>query len=770
MAKKKMTDDELSAICQAKLATALGWLGGVLSKDRMAAQSYYRGDLFGNEQDGRSKVVSRDVAEAIDGAMPSLVKLFASTDQAVICRPTKPEDEEAAAQATDYLNWVWQTLPNWFDLLQTWLKSGLMNKIGVVKTWWDESEEVTTEEYEGLTQFQYMTLLSEEGVEEVECTTRAPEMAEIDPNQPPAPMQGQMPAPMPAPPPPVPPGALPPTNANFPGVPPAPPMPPPMMMPGLLAPQVNSEMLYDCTIKRTKKNGRVCVDALPPEEFLTDRRAVSLETATFAAHRCQRTITDLIEQGFDRKLVEGIPEADDMAFNTELINRWKSESEDPRSDTDNLDPSMRSVWVAEIYLKIDYDGDGVAEWRKVIMAGGGGYKILENEECDGHPFQAWTPFKSPHKLWGESMADKTMDLQLIKSTVWRQVMDGMYFNNAPQLVVQEGQTNLEDVLTRRPGGVIRVKVQGAVLPLPVQDTSASGFQMISYLDSVRETRTGIRRFSAGLNADELNPYASTATGINKVEDASQDALMLIARNFSEMGLKQLFKRMLELTCKYQDKARTIRLRGKWVNIDPSEWSTEMDMAVTVGLGTGDKSEQSVQLLRLLTQIDAPIVQMQQGLSGPILTGANLYNKLIKLTESLGFGAADNFYTDPATAPPQPPKEPDPKIQIEQMKAQAKVAETQAKVAADKEIQITRAQTDAAIEQVRAQAAQQNDEREAQLKSWLAEQDAARTEQKHQFDMLMKQVAMIHDLQKHQQSIELSTRKAERHEGKASERS
>jgi hypothetical protein len=695
----KMSDTELKNIVEAKMNNALGWLGGALSKSRINAVSYYRGDFFGNEQEGRSKVVSRDVAEAIDSMMPSLIKLFASTDQLVIFNPRRPEDEEAANQATDYINWLFQTLPNSFDLLQTWLKSGLLSQIGVVKAWWDDSDEFTTEEYEGLTLFQLKTLLSDDDIELVKVSPDPPDGDMIDPNQAPA-----APAPM-QPPPQANPGALPQTQANFPQLPL---QGSPVSFPAVgsasgqgtaAAPEADNGQYYDCTIRRTNKRGTICVEALPPEEFLTERRAVTLDRdkCFFAAHRSRRTVTDLIEMGYPRDKVLSLPGSDDLDFNQEVINRFRPEDEEPRRDADALEPAMRGVWVGESYLKVDYNGDDVAEWRKVTIAGGGGYELLDNEDADGHPFVAWTPYKSPHKLYGESVADKTMDIQLIKSTVWRQILDGMYFNNAPQLVVQEGQANMEDVLTRRPGGVIRVKTQGAVTPLPVQDSSASGFQMISMLDSIRETRTGVRRFTAGVNADALNPYASTATGANLVEDASQDAIMLIARNFAEMGLKPLFKRMLELVCRYQDKAQTIRLRGKWVNIDPSAWNTQMDMTVTVGLGTGNKDRQVEQIGQMLTQIDQPIAQLQGGLSGPLLTAENVYKKLLKYTNAMGYKEADGFYTDPATAPPQQLK-PDP----EMVKSQAKIQEIKAQGEVDKQVETIKAQANDHSSQVDAQ--------------------------------------------------------------------
>ena len=732
----KMTDDTLTAICEAKLNNALGWVGGLLSKERTLALSYYRGDLFGNEQDGRSRVISRDVAEAIDGAMPSLIKVFSAVDTIVACKPTRKDSEESAKQATDYLNHTFMTQPNGFDLLQTWLKDGLMSKLGIVKSWWDESEEVTTEEYTGLTKFQYLTLLSDADVEPISFEPHESPPPEIDPGAIEAP-------PMPSQPPPTAgPGALPQTQANMNAPPqgavagpgPIPPAPAPQPQRPTVTPAAGEVMddgvLYDCKIKRTNKKGRLCIQNIPPEEFLTDRRAVSADMITFAAHRSIRTVSDIIEMGVPKNVAEGLPGGTELDYNTEVLNRFKSEDESPsREDSDALDPAMRHVWVAECYLKVDFDGDGVAEWRKVTLAGSGGWEILFNDVAEGHPFSMWTPFKQPHKLFGESMADKTMDIQLIKSTVWRGVMDNMYFNIAPQLGVVEGQANMEDVLTRRPGGIFRMKNKDAVFPIATNDTSQSGMAMLGYLDAVRQNRTGMKRWSPGLEGDELNPLATTATGVRSVEDATADTLELIARNFGEQGVKPLFKRMLELICKHQDKQETVRLRGQWVNIDPSTWDHEMDMEVMVGLGTGDKTKQVAQLMAMLTQVDTQLAAAQGGMTGPILTAQNVYNKVTRLSEAMGFKTSDGFYTDPATVPPQPPQ-PNPKmvevegkLKLQQEKFQQDTAQKREGAALDAQLQQQQAAREAAQEREQAQADMAVQQQKSALEAQLAHQDA-----------------------------------------------
>lgn len=741
----QMQDTTLTAICEQKLNSALGWLGGRLSKDRQSAEQYYRGDLFGNELEGRSKVVSRDVAEAIDGALPGILKPFVSSDTVVNCQARRPEDEDAAKQATDYLNWVFQSQPNAFELIQTWVKGGLKYKLSVVKSWWDEQQEVLTEEYEGLTKFQYLTLLSDPNVAEVSCTSRPADQPAIDPDSVAEDAEQQQA--------PANPGALPPTPANTPGGAPQPPGAPggsSITSPSAGGAMLDDGLVYDCTIRRTNKTGRIAIAAVPPEEFLTDRRAVSLKDTSFCAHRTRKTVSDLIEMGYPRSKVKDLGGSDEIEFNQEVITRFAAEDEEPRRDNSDLDESMRPVWYSECYLKVDYDGDGVAEWRKVCLAGGGGMTILDNEPCDGHPFSAWCPYPQPHKLYGESMADKTMDLQLIKSTVWRQTLDGMYFNNAPQLVVLEGQANLEDVLTRRPGGVIRVKSPGAVSPLMSQDVSGAGFQMISYLDGVKETRTGIRRFSGSGATDALNPYASTATGAALVEDGSQDQIMLLARNFAEQGLVPLFERMLGLTCKHVDKSQMVRLRGEWVEIDPSSWTTKMDMNVAVGLGTGNRTQQLNQLMALMTGVDVQIVQAQGGLSGPMLTWENVYRKVNKAVEAAGFKSSDKFYTDPASAPPAAPQQqqPDPAAAV----AQAQIAVAQTKGQADMAREDKKAANDAQLAQQDMQFKQDLARQKAQHAAILADQ-----KQRHQLEMQRARAAADIEIAKHAEAAKAAGR-------------
>lgn len=692
---EQMDDGTLKGILNAKLTNSLGYYGGKLSKARVTAMQYYMGEPFGNEMEGRSQVVSRDVAEAIDAMMPSIMKIFTSGNEVVRFDPTKEGDEAKAQQATDYVNWIWNQQNQGFLNTFSWFKDALLNRVGAIKIWWDEQEDIAKETYEGLTDQEFAVLMQDTDDQKLDIISHdeypdpmaAMASAAGGPSAPPAGMPGQSP--------PSPPGAIS-GPMQAPGLPqgapsgamgaPGPQGPSPagpaggapgMPVPGQAPPM---PMLHDVVLRRTNKNGRTKVQPVPGEEFLMDRRAISLEETPFVCHRTKKTASDLIEMGFDPDIVNTLGEGDSSDFNLERLERFRQEDELPYRTGNNYDPAMKDIWINDCFIKVDYDGDGIAELRHIIFAGESGNfapgatVILSNEETDDHAFAAATPIPMPHKFYGMSTADQVMDLQLIKSVLWRSTLDHTYNAIMPQLGVVDSMVNLDDLLTRKPGGIVRMKQQGAIEPIPAGEMGVDPMQAIGYIDQVREQRTGVQRFVAGPNQDVLNAYSETATGANMVENSSQERIELVARCFAEIGVKPAFKKILKLVCQHQKKAQTIRLNGKWVTIDPREWANDFDLTVSVGLGTGNRDMQ-LKGMSMLMNFDNQIIALQKGVSGPLLTAENVYAKLEKICEYLGLKTAGPYYTNPADHPPPPqPQAPkpqdDPKVLAAQIEAQA----------------------------------------------------------------------------------------------------
>jgi hypothetical protein len=371
---------------------------------------------------------------------------------------------------------------------------------------------------------------------------------------------------------------------------------------------------------------------------------------------------------------------DMTAFSSERLERYKFDKSaqywEGWGDAEfGEEEGLRTYWLYESFLRTDYDGDGITELRKICSVGN---KILANEEIDKIPFVSITPVKIPHKFFGLSVADLVMDLQLMKSTLMRNLMDNMYNQNFGRYAVLEGQANLDDLLTQRPGGVVRVKSPNAVTPLATPSLEPYSFQMLEYLDGVRESRAGVSRMSQGMNDNALTSH-TTATAVNAVMTAAQSRVELIARNFAETGVKDLMICIYELLHKNQDKKRVIQLRNEWVPVRPDVWRDQSDCTVSVALGNGNKDQQMMHLSQMLQFAGEAL---KGGL--PIVSVQNMYNLGASLVKAMGFQNVNDYLTDPSQMPPQQEEGPSPEEQAKLLEAQVKQEELKIKAA---EVQI-----------------------------------------------------------------------------------
>ena len=632
MATDKITEEELVTRIRGEITNSLGYMGDTISQQREQAMQYYYGLPFGNEVDGRSQFVDTTVADTIEWIKPSLMRVFASGDEMVKFNPVGPEDVAMAAQATDYVNYVFtRDNPGW-EILYSWFTDALLSKNGIVKVWWDEYEEEEREEYTALDEMELSYLITDDAIEVIEHTQY----------------------------------------------------------------EVDLEPKHDIVIKRKKMGGRIRVENVPPSEFFIARESKDIQDSRFVCHRVLKTLSELREMFPDEDLSPdelGGGDDDMMAFSAERLERfmydksakyWEGWGDEGTGDEEGL----RTYWLHESYIKTDWDGDGITELRKVCTVG---TTVLENEAVDTAPFIDLTPIKIPHKFFGLSVADLVMDLQLIKSTMLRTLLDNAYNQNFGRYAVLEGQANLDDLLTQRPGGVVRVKSPNAVTPLPTPPLEPYSFQMLEYLDGVRESRAGVNKYSQGLNDNALTSH-TTATAVNSVMTAAQSRVELIARNFAETGVKDLMKSIYMLLQKNQDKERVIMLRNQWIPVRPDSWRDSFDCTVSVALGNGNKDQQ---MSHLVTMLQFAGDAMKGGLS--IVNQKNMYNMGAALIKNMGFQNVSDFLTDPDNVPPQP----DPEQQMKEMEMQLKHKELEIK-AADIQVKQQKIQQVAAADMVDAQ--------------------------------------------------------------------
>ena len=618
----KYTDAELITRIRGEITGSLGYMGDTISHQREKAMAYYYGLPFGNEVDGRSQFVDSTVQDTIEWIKPSLMRVFASGDEMVKFTPHGPEDVAMAEQATDYVNYVFTKDNPGFEILYSWFTDALLSKNGIVKVWWDETETSVREEYYDLTDIEIESVISDDEVEVVQHTEEERQVeSEI----------GEV-----------------------------------------------VEVRHDVVIKRKERNGRIKIENVPPSEFLIARESKDIQESRFVCHRVLKTLSDLREMYPDEDLAsEDLGDGGEnmTAFSSERLERFaydkSAEYWEGWGDTDIGEEELRTYWLHECFMKTDFDDDGIAELRRIVMVGS---KILENDEVDSIPFVSITPIKIPHKFFGLSIADVVMDLQLIKSTMMRTLLDNAYNQNYGRYAVLEGQANLDDLLTQRPGGVVRVKSPNAIMPLPTPALEPYSFQMLEYIDGIRESRAGVSKMSQGMNENALTSH-TTATAVNAVMTAAQSRVELVARNFAETGVKDLMISIYKLLYKHQDKERMVMLRNEWVPVRPDVWKDSYDCSVSVALGTGNKDQQMAHLSQMLSFAGEA---MKGGL--PIVSMQNMYNLGSALVKTMGFQNVSDFLTDPSQVPPQPeePSEAQMEMQVKSKELDIKAAELQLK--------------------------------------------------------------------------------------------
>ena len=601
--KREMSEQKLLALIESREAKSET---ATVYADQAKALSYYFGDALGNEVEGRSQIVMREVYSTIEWIKPALLRMFFGGEQVVKFTPKGPEDVEQAEQETDVVDHVIVDQNEGFATLYSWFTDAMLSQNAYVLAYWDERTETTESRYRNLTVEELVLIMQDGDVEIVESSSSQIAMAD--------------------------------------GV----------------------QEVWDVTLRRTEPQGKVCIETIPPERIRVEGgyKHVSLQRANFVEYWEDKTISELREAGFD--IPDSIADEDDGSFATDgrnveaVRNRVLTKtSEDGTSDDD--DPASREVRVRTVFLRVDFDGDGIAEMRRIVVVG---KTVLANDRYDRVLVAALTPTIVPHRHQGLSVADAVMDLQEIKTTLIRGLLDNMYLANNGRHAINEDVVNLDDLLTTRPGGVVRVAgdPHSAIAPLVTPALGAPIIQTIEYMDSVLENRTGASpRVLQGQNFDG-NALNKTASGINQVMSAALARIELIARVFAETGVKELYQIVHTLLLKHGQKKLTMQLRGRWAAVDPREWQKRTDMRVNVALGSGDKQAR-IALLQMIVTAQQGVASI--GLSNP----QTMYNSLAKITTEAGYRDPEEFWVNPAKAQPgqQMGPPPDPKVMAEQAK-------------------------------------------------------------------------------------------------------
>lgn len=632
-----MQKDDLFQLVVEEQRRSIGFdLDAELIRQRQDALNYYKGRMDDvPSMPNRSQAVSMDVRDTIQAILPDVMDIFAGGEDVVRFVPRSEKDEEQAQQETDYVQYtVFDDNDGWWVIYQAMLDA-FQAKTGVIKVFIEEGENPAPEIFEGKTWA------------EVEMAQEDGEILDLKPCE------------------------------------------------DEETQQQAGEMLFDFKLQREADDDKVKIAAVAPEDITVARDTVRIQDATYCAVRMRPRAQDLINQGIKTELVNQIPTwvnpamaqeqyARDTVFESTQVNG---------SATDML----RQVMVTEHYVRIK-DKKG-AKLYCVLTGGERGNPIyLQHEEVSQIPIAVFTPYPVSHHFYGLSVADLAVDVQRVKTTLLRQMLDSGYFALNQRAEISEAdmsEDTIDDYLLNEPGRPVRSRTGNAIKPIQQQALNFDIQASLEYMATVLEERTGVIRGAQGLNPDTLH---DTASGALALLSRAQRRIRMLARVLAETGFKDLYLVVHAMLRQTASKARLVRLRGTWSEVNPSNWHERTSMKIEIGLGAGSRDQDMVFLQEVLG-LQEKVIQAQGGFNGPIVDVQNVYNALNRYVERGGIRDAETLFTNPQTnpQPPQPPP-PDPqmvKVQAEIQLNQQKLQGEQAKSAA--ELQMKREQLEMELE-------------------------------------------------------------------------
>jgi hypothetical protein len=545
-----------------------------IAKNRTRLMDYYNQLPYGDEVDGQSQIVTSDVADTIEWMLPGLLRIFTQGSKIAKFESTASEYDDEAMEKEALANHIFLKENDGVLILHNMMKDALMQYSGTVKVYAEEYQDTKTNAYEGLSRDELTALEMTAGVE-------VEDVEEVE----------------------------------------------------------NEEGEARFNAKKVKRVERIryVVENIPPEEFLFNESARDFKNLPFIGHRSPKTRSQLKQMGFDAEVVDSLP-ADSYFDHTEEKNARHHNSTRTGDNPSNHHPND-TIYLGEYYYEVDVNEDGITELYKIFYAGA---KVLDKEECDEHPFGVIVPIPMPHKALGTCPAEQAADIQLRNTTLMRQMLDNIYQTNYPR-IAHSDKVDIDDLLTPRPGGTVEVDtenadVAGHIQSIAVQPLIEPMLLALEKTDSQREIRTGVSRFSQGLDPESLN---KTATGFQGIREDGAQRLELIARLFADTGIKDIFRKIINVVAKHQSDALHISVMGKELDINPVEWQDETRVSVNVGLGSGDRKEKIVNLNYLLQKQEQYLAAKL-----PIVDQAKIYKTLERLVHEVGLKDVEDYFNDP----------------------------------------------------------------------------------------------------------------------------
>jgi hypothetical protein len=616
--KPVIDDAKLKAILEAERTASLGASqSSDLSDQRIRALDYYMGDMDRDmpAPDGQSSAVSTDVQDTVEGLLPIVLDVLVGSDNVAEFRPEGPEDEAAAAQETAFINNVFYEQNDGFLTMYTAVKDACLSKNSFIKWWMEKDEARTREDYRALTPDAYAMVASDTEVTIVDSE----QYQDVDP----------------------------------------------------LTQQPTT--YYNVTVESVRTRLRPRIAAVAPEEMLVSKLARTIQTSPYLAHVQGRPQADVIADFPEKEeVIRNAPTRSLTTDNSEGFERQTVEdTADILGAAETINKDMREVEVTEHYIRLALEADKIARRYKITTVGK--YDVLDIEEVTSWPFSTGTPILMPHRLFGRSVADLVIDIQQIKTSLLRATLNNAYFANNQRIEVSEthaSENTIDDLLNNRVGGIVRTRMPGGLNQIETQSIGHWVAPIIEYMDGVAAKRTGVSDKNTGLDQDSLNH--SRPGAVNRIMDAAEMRVKLIARIFAETLVVDTFRGLHEMLQQYGEEQEVAYLSGKWITVNPREWKTRKTMKVTLPLG-GVSKQQMLGFFGNMLNIQKEIIQEQGGTDGPMVSWQGVYSTVDQMAKLAGLKGAQPFFMQPGPPDPNRPKPPDPKM----VEANARAAATQA---------------------------------------------------------------------------------------------
>lgn len=692
-----MDEDELNVILDRQVGQAMNQADKELSAIRTGALARYEAKKWGNERDGRSAYVSPDVFETIEWAHADVMRVFCSNDRYVAFKPLSPEDEKQAEQETDIVNHYLTQDGAGFLLMYDWTKDTLLYPNGYAFFGWENRDTIEEKRLEGLTGDQLAIFDADDDFDVL-----SHEMRTVD-----VPVDQTMAA---------------------------------QLSREMLA-QINPETgtlplpVFDVDIRRHIRKSRPKIRCLPPEQVLIspNQTGLDLDEGDFVGCWEPMTLSEIRQLGFDPDDVEAIKDNASVIetdYSEEKTERSASEDESPHTNPDAMTPASERYRVEYLFPRIDVDGDGVAERRHIVRVG---HVILKNDVDDFQPIVAMSAVRVPHRHPGISYAQMCADIQLIKSTVLRNILDNVYSVNGrrkfvnDRALMDDGQTmrDLQDPNAE----IVRVKGDPRAAIFPEQPTPivTDLMPVVQYLDERKKTQTGV---APDLHLDPSVLQRTAAEAFAQAQTAANKRVEMVVRVMAETGMTRGFLKLRELLRTHQTREVQVKLHNRiWARATPSLWPDRDDVVVNVGLGFHNKERQLQMLFGILD------VQLAKVAPFNLAPPKQVYATLEQIIETADIGDVSRYFVEPDPAKgwklPEPPP-PDPV-----MLAQAEVYKAQAeKFRAEEARRIEELKAKASVDMAKIQAEAEEARRKhalemqklqleiekARAEQWAAEQD------------------------------------------------